>query len=103
MHADKVMQALAECIKAIQGMTGKARKTQAAQDLQCIIDATQARIQTFHTNLKKPLPQTIFAHAMSSEGACTSKHSPTTNQGQQMNHLLHATAGTNSEDTHRYS
>jgi hypothetical protein len=45
-HADKVMQALAECIKVIQGMTGKARNSQAAQDLQCITDATQARIQT---------------------------------------------------------
>jgi hypothetical protein len=45
-HAYKVMQALAECVKAIQGMTGKARNSQAAQDLQCIIDATQACIQT---------------------------------------------------------
>jgi hypothetical protein len=40
------MQALTECIKAIQGMTGKARNSQAAQDLQCIVDATQARVQT---------------------------------------------------------
>ncbi len=40
------MHALAECIKAIQGMTGKAKNSQAAQDLQCIIDATQAHIQT---------------------------------------------------------
>ncbi len=45
-HADKVMQALAECIKAIQGMTGKARNSQVTHDLQCIIDATQARVQT---------------------------------------------------------
>jgi hypothetical protein len=44
MHADKVMQALAECGKAIQGMTGKARNSQAAQDLQCIVDATQAHM-----------------------------------------------------------
>ncbi len=40
------MQALAECIKAIQGMTSKARNSQAAQDLQRIVDATQARVQT---------------------------------------------------------
>jgi hypothetical protein len=40
------MQALAECIKAIQGMAGKARNSQAAQDLQRIIDASQAHIQT---------------------------------------------------------
>jgi hypothetical protein len=45
-NANKVMQALAECVKAIQGMTGKARNSQAAQDLQHIIDATQARLQT---------------------------------------------------------
>jgi hypothetical protein len=40
------MQALAECVKALQGMTGKARNPQATQDLQHIIDATQARVQT---------------------------------------------------------
>ncbi len=45
-HANKVMQALAECVKAIQGMAGKTRKSQAAQDLQHIVDATQACIQT---------------------------------------------------------
>jgi hypothetical protein len=45
-HADKVMQALAERIKAIQGMTSKDRNSQAAQDLQHIVDATQARVQT---------------------------------------------------------
>ncbi len=46
MHTNKVMQALAECVKAIQRMTDKARNSQAAQDLQCIVDATQARVQT---------------------------------------------------------
>jgi hypothetical protein len=46
MHANKVMQALAECIKAIQGMTGKDRNSQAAHDSQRIVDATQARVQT---------------------------------------------------------
>jgi hypothetical protein len=45
-HANKVMQALAECVKAIQGMTGNIKNSQAAQDLQCIVDAAQARIQT---------------------------------------------------------
>ncbi len=45
MHADKVMQALAECIKAIQEMTGKARNSQDTKDLQHIVDATQARVQ----------------------------------------------------------
>jgi hypothetical protein len=45
-HANKVMQALAECIKAIQGMTVKARNSQAAQYLRCIVDTTQACVQT---------------------------------------------------------
>ncbi len=45
-HTNKVMQALAECIKAIQGMTGKDRNSQVAQDLQRILDTTQARVQT---------------------------------------------------------
>ncbi len=44
-HANKVMHALADCIKALQGMTGSARNSQTAQDLQWIIDATQANIQ----------------------------------------------------------
>jgi hypothetical protein len=46
MHTNKVMQALAKCIEAIQGMMGKDRNSQAAQDLQRIVDATQAHIQT---------------------------------------------------------
>jgi hypothetical protein len=45
-HANKVMHALAECIKAIQGMMDKTRNSQAAEDLQCIVDATQAHVQT---------------------------------------------------------
>jgi hypothetical protein len=45
-HANKAMHAPAECIKAIQGMMGKARNSQATQDLQRIIDATQAYVQT---------------------------------------------------------
>jgi hypothetical protein len=44
-HADKVMHALADCVKALQGMMGSARNSQAAQDLQQIIDATQAHVQ----------------------------------------------------------
>jgi hypothetical protein len=43
------MHALADCIKAIQGMTGKARTSQAVQDLQCIVDATQSLLQA-HPN-----------------------------------------------------
>ncbi len=44
-HANKMMHALADCVKALQGMTGSARNSQAAQDLQRIIDATQTNIQ----------------------------------------------------------
>jgi hypothetical protein len=43
--ANKVMHALANCVKALQGMTGSASNSQAAQDLQQIIDATQAHVQ----------------------------------------------------------
>jgi hypothetical protein len=44
-HSNKVMHALADCVKALQGMTGSARNSQVAQGLQRIIDATQANIQ----------------------------------------------------------
>jgi hypothetical protein len=60
-HADKVMHALAECIKAIQGMTGKARNSQAAQNLQCIVDQHRRAYKQIPTDSKKPSLQTIFA------------------------------------------
>jgi hypothetical protein len=44
-HTDKVMHSLASCVKALQGMTGCARNSQAAQDLQRIIEATKAHLQ----------------------------------------------------------
>ncbi len=44
-HAIKVMHALADCVKALHGMTSRARNSQAAQDLQRIIDATKAHVQ----------------------------------------------------------
>jgi hypothetical protein len=40
-HADKVMQALAECVKTITGATGETT-AQEAKDLQCIVKATWA-------------------------------------------------------------
>ena len=40
------MHTLANCVKALQGMTSNARNSLAAQDLQRIIAATQAHIQT---------------------------------------------------------
>jgi hypothetical protein len=39
-HANKVMHALADCIKTLQDTTGSTRNSQAAQDLQQMIDAT---------------------------------------------------------------
>jgi hypothetical protein len=44
-HADKVMHALADCVKVLQGTTRSARNSQAAQDLQQTIEATQAHVQ----------------------------------------------------------
>jgi len=69
-HADKVMHALADCVKALQGMTSSARNSQAAQDLQQIIEATKAHVQA------RPLQGrcTTFSypqHTASSEGADT--------------------------------
>jgi hypothetical protein len=39
------MHALADCVKALHGMTSSARNSQTTQDLQQIIDATQAHVQ----------------------------------------------------------
>jgi hypothetical protein len=44
-HADKVMHALADWVKAIHSMTGKDRTSLATKDLQRIVDATQAHIK----------------------------------------------------------
>jgi hypothetical protein len=44
-HANKVMHALADCVKALHGMTSSTRNSQTAQDLKRIIDATQAHVQ----------------------------------------------------------
>jgi hypothetical protein len=43
-HVDKVLHALANCIKALQSMTSGARNSQAAQELQQIIEATKTRV-----------------------------------------------------------
>jgi len=44
-HTDKVMHALADCVKALQGMMSSARNSQAAHDLLRIIEATKAHVQ----------------------------------------------------------
>jgi hypothetical protein len=43
-HADKVMLALAECVKAIKGLTGQDKSSPEAKDLQRIVDATRATL-----------------------------------------------------------
>ncbi len=60
------------------------------------------------TNKSPPIwrnhyPRLYLQHTKSSEGAGTSKHSHTPYQWQQTNHVVHATAGTNSEGAHRHS
>ncbi len=42
-HTDKVMQALAECVKTITGVTG-GTTAQEVKDLQCIVTATKAAL-----------------------------------------------------------
>ncbi len=44
-HTNKVIHALADCVKVLQGMTSIARNSQAAQDLQQIIEATKAHVK----------------------------------------------------------
>jgi hypothetical protein len=51
-HADKVMHALADCVKALQGMMSSTRNSQAAQNLQQIIDATRAHVQARPNHFK---------------------------------------------------
>ena len=64
-HADKVIHALADCVKALKGMTSSARNSQAAQDLQRIIEATNAHVQ---------------AHPDRLADVATASHKPSTQQ-----------------------
>ena len=57
-HADKVMQALAECVKVIHGLKGKDKTSQATLDLQRIVDATQARITAHPDSIEKTATHT---------------------------------------------
>jgi hypothetical protein len=93
-HTNKVMHALAECIKAIQGMMGKARNSQAAQDLQGIVDATQAQVQT---NPHK------FEETITPDNICNTQRVPRlqtpssipiphTNDNRQITHSMHPQA-----------
>jgi hypothetical protein len=66
MHANKVMQALAECVKAIQGMTGRDRNSHRTYN----VSLMQHRLayKQISANLKKPLPHTIFAKCNKFQG-----------------------------------
>jgi hypothetical protein len=48
-----VTNALADFVKAIQGMMGKARTSQSMHDLQQIVDATQAHLQAHPNKFEK--------------------------------------------------
>jgi hypothetical protein len=90
MHADKVMQALVECVKAIQGMMGKARNSQAVQDLQPIVDATQARVQTNPYKFEETitLDDICNAQQVPRAHAPTNMPVPHTNDNRQITHSM---------------
>jgi hypothetical protein len=54
-HADKVMLALSECVKAIQGLTGQAKTSQEAKDLQQIVDGTRTTLHKKPQQCNKPI------------------------------------------------
>jgi len=62
-HADKVMHALADCIKALQDMTSNARNSLAAQYLHPIIKATKAHVQAQPNSLAE-VPTSSTTHNM---------------------------------------
>jgi hypothetical protein len=89
-HANKVMQALAECVKAIKGMTGKARNSQAAQDLQRIVDATQACVQTIPHLFEETITPDHFCYTQQvlRVHAPASIPIPHTNDNRQITHSM---------------
>ncbi len=71
-HTNKVMHTLADCVKALHGMTSSARNSQAAQDLQRIIDSTKSPCTGTTQTLRGRRNTCQYPqHAMSSEGADT--------------------------------
>jgi hypothetical protein len=88
------MNALAECIKAIQGKTCNAGNSQAVQDLQRIVDTTQAHVQAnLHKFKKTTTPAKI--HNMQRVlwvKAPPSDHIPHTNENRQITHSMHLQA-----------
>jgi hypothetical protein len=60
-HANKVMHALAECIKAIQGMTGKAGTLKPHRTYNVSLMQHRHTFKQIPTDSKKPALQTIFA------------------------------------------
>jgi hypothetical protein len=86
-----MMHALTECIKAIHGMTGSVRNSQAVQDLQCIIDATQAHVQTNPHKFDKIItPDNIHnMQQVPMVQAPPSVHIPCTNDNRQIMHSMH--------------
>jgi hypothetical protein len=89
-HIDKVIHALADCFKAIQGMTDKARTSQAAQDLQHIIDSTQTHIQAHPNKFEETIiPDNIRnMHQVPRVQAPPSIPKPHNNNNRQITHSM---------------
>jgi hypothetical protein len=101
-HANKVMQALAECVKAIQGMMGKARYSQAVQDLQRIVESALACIQTNPHQFEETITPDYIRNTQRVPRVQAPASIPIPHTGDnKMNQALHATAGTNSKGAHR--
>jgi hypothetical protein len=92
-HADKVMNALAECVKAIQGITSNARNSKAAQVLQHI-NATQVHVQANpHKFDETTTPDDIHnMQQVPRVQAPPSNHIPHTNDNRQITHSMHLQA-----------
>jgi hypothetical protein len=93
-HADKVMHRLAECVKTIQGMTGKARNSKAAQDLQRIIDAAQAHVQSNPHRFKETITPDHFCNTqrVPRVNAPASMPIPPTNDNRQITQSMQSQA-----------
>jgi hypothetical protein len=82
-------------------MTGKARNSQVAQDLQRIVDAAQTSVQTNpHQSEETITPDHLCNTQWVPRVNAPASHTPY--QWQQKNHAIRATAGTNFEDAHHY-
>ncbi len=90
-HAVKVMHALADCIKAIQGMTGKDRHSPATKDLQRIVDATQAQIKAQPDQFEHTATDTPPVQQVPRVKTTASMPIPHTDANRRITHLINMT------------